>query len=322
MSHLRFPPLEEVAEPIIAPIEEGPPDIINGFLPSRGELLIAGETNIGKSLLALEICSSYITGYPLWGELKPTKQARKILYVLGEHYIDVIKRLWQVTKLPLTDKVLIIGPDKLGFDKWLVNKGNINQNACDKLAYWAEGCDLIVWDPLAAFITGGDGTENDNLQMRVLIDAMNGVSYKVGATSLIVAHIGKPMMDKFGTEHSRKSYAIRGASGIEDAATNIFYFVKGAGGDPQKEGQDKLLTLKCRKYKGLAPEEYRLMRNPHTLTHTLLGNRPFTEVRKIDTQAKLGRLQLALPEAKMADLITIVAASENISESTVRRYLD
>ncbi len=320
MSHPRFPPLEEVAEPIISPIQEGPPDIINGLLPSRGELVVAGETNIGKSLLALEICSSYITGLPLWGELQPTRQANKILYILGEHYNEVIKRLWQVTKLPLTDKVLIVGPDKLGFDKWLVNRGSINQTACDKIAYWAEGCDLLVWDPLAAFITGGDGTENDNLHMRVLLDAMNGVSYKVGATSLILAHMGKPMMDKFGTEHSRKSYAVRGASGIEDAATNIFYLAKA--GDPTKEGQDKMLSLRCRKYKGLATEEYRLIRNQHTLTHTVLGARPFTEVRKIDTQAKIGRLQIAMPEAKMADIIKIIAASENISESTVRRYLD
>jgi len=324
MFNERIPSLEEIGEPITAPIEEGPPDIIAGLLPSKGELVIAGETNVGKSLLALEICSSYITGRPLWGELEPSKQANKIIYLLGEHYKDVIKRLWQHTKLPMTDKVILLGPEELGFDKWLVNKGSPNIQALEKFKKWCAGVDLIVFDPLAAFITGVDA-ENDNIQMRMVLQTMSGIAQESGGTALILAHQGKPMMDKFGSEHARKSYAIRGASGIEDAATNIFYFGKadGTGSDASNAAKDhKVLTLRCRKYKGLAPEEYRLMRNPHTLCHTLLGNRPFTEVRKIDTQSKIGRLQLAMPEAKMGEIIKIIAASEGISESTVRRYLD
>lgn len=284
--------------------------------------MIAGETNIGKSLAALEICSSLVTGTPLWGELKPTLKARRILYVLGEHYNDVIKRLWQVTKLPMTDQVLILGPQQLGFDKWLVSRGQVNLYAVEKFLKWVEGVDLIVFDPLAAFITGVDA-ENDNIQMRLILTAMSEIGQAAGATVLVLAHMGKPMMDKFGQEHSRKSYAIRGASGIEDAATNIFYLSKAEGVSAAATANEgKVLSLRCRKYKGMAPEEYRLMRNPHTLTHTLLGNRPFSEVRKLDTQARVGRLQLAMPEVKMADIIRILAASENVSESTIRRYLD
>lgn len=322
MSEYRIPPLEEIGIPITKAIEEGPPDIFPGLLPRKGEVVIAGETNVGKSLLALELCSSLITGNTLWGELKPTKTAKKILYILGEHYDEVIRRLWHVTKLPMTDQVIIIGPEQLGYDRVLVNRGQLNPTVDEKFRKWAEGCDVVIFDPLAAFVAGID-VENDNIQMRGVLQAISDICSSNDAVAVVLAHMGKPMMDKFGQEHSRKSYAIRGASGIEDAATNIFYLGKADGSSiAAQKADEKVFTLRCRKYKGLAPEEYRLMRNPHTLTHTLLGNRPFAEVRKIDTQAKIGRLQLAMPELRMPDIIRIVAASENISESTIRRYLD
>lgn len=323
LDHLSsIPRLEDIGDPLISPIPEGPPDIIAGLLPSKGQLLIAGETNIGKSLVALEITSSFITGTPLWGELKPTKTAKKILYILGEHYNEVIKRLWQTTKLPMTKDVILLGPEALGYDKWLVAQGKPNPQTEQKLMKWAEGCDLVVWDPMAAFATGVD-TENDNIQMRMLLERMSYISHTVGASSIVLAHVGKPMMDRTGTEHSRKSYAVRGASGIEDAATNIFYLGKAEGASvAAHDSKSMVLTLKCRKYKGVAPEEYRLMRNPHTLTHTLLGNRPFTEVRKLETQAKIGRIQMAFPDLKMSEIIKLICAAENISDSTVRRYLE
>ena len=118
MSHQEYsaspiPDLEAVGIPITSPIEEGPPDAIPGLLPRRGQLVIAGETDIGKSLVALEICSCLTTGNPLWGELKPTIRARKILYILGEHYLGVIQRLWQLTKLPMNDTVWLLGPEQL-----------------------------------------------------------------------------------------------------------------------------------------------------------------------------------------------------------------
>lgn len=317
-----IPSLEEIAKRIIDPIQEGDPDIIPGLLPRRGQLVLAGETDIGKSLVALEICSSLVTGEPLWGELKPTLMARRILYVLGEHYNEVIMRLWQVTKLPMTDQVFIIGPEQLQYDKWLVTKGNPNQIAVDKFLKWSDGVDLIVFDPFAAFVAGVD-IENDNVQMRLALDTMSLIAQKSGASCLVLAHQGKPMMDKTGQEHARKSYAIRGASAIEDAATNIFYMGHDVGGSAAagRVGAEKIVQLTRRKYKGVAPDSYRLLRDGTTLTHTLLGNRPFVEVQKIATQAKVAKYQAAFPDATFSDCIKAVAAMQDLSESTIRRYL-
>ena len=317
-----YPSIEEIGTRLIDPIKEGPPDIIPGLLPRQGQALIAGETNVGKSLLALEICSSLITGEPLWGELTPTVQSKKILYVLGEHYNEVIQKLWAFTGLPMTDQVWLIGPEQLGYDKWLVTSGKQNPVGIEKLTKLADGMDLIVFDPLAAFITGAE-VENDNAMMRLVLDSMSVVAQKTGASSLILAHLGKPSMGPQGQENVRKSYAIRGASSIEDAATNIFYFSKldGASGAAADTKDSKVYELRCRKFKGIAPESYKLMRNGANLRHTLLGSRPFMEVRKIETQSKLSRLMMAYPDMRIAEVIKIMAAMEGLNEETIRRYL-
>lgn len=316
-----IPSLEQIAISLTDPIEEGPEDLIPGLLPKQGELVIAGETNIGKSLTALEICSSLITGQPLWGELKPTIRARKILYVLGEHYNEVIQRLWQHTKLPMTDKVYLIGPEQLSYDKWLVAGGKPNLQAIEKFKKWGQGCDLIVFDPFSAFVTGTDA-ENDNIGMRLVLDTMSLIAQTSGASCLVLAHQGKPMIGKDGQEYSRKSYAIRGASAIEDAATNIFYMGKAKGESEAAKSatENGIYSMTCRKYKGLAPPEYRLLRDPATLTHKLLtSSRPFIEVKRIAMEGKVGRL--TGQGFSHGDAVRIMAALTGCDERTIRHDL-
>lgn len=317
-----IPPLEDIAIAITDEIKEGPVDLIPGLLPRQGELVIAGETNVGKSLMALEIVSSLITGEKLWGELEPTTQVKKVLYVLGEHYNEVIQRLAQHTKLPFTDQVFLLGPEQLNYDKWLVSNGKPNLHSINKFRKWAEGVDLIVFDPFASFLIG-EGAENDNIGARIALDSMSLIAQSSGASCLILAHQGKPMMDKHGIEQARKTYAIRGASGIEDAATNIFYMgkAKGESEAAQRAADGDIFALTCRKYKGIAPPEYRLLRDPGTLTHTLLGNRPFVEVKRIATQAKLGKLLSHIPNLNRDQAIQILAALQDCSERTIRRDL-
>lgn len=317
-----IPALEDIAISITDEIKEGPSDLIPGLLPRQGELVIAGETNVGKSLMALEICSSLITGDKLWGELEPAKKVGKILYVLGEHYNEVIQRLALHTKLPFTEEVYLLGPEQLNYDKWLVTNSKPNIHSINKFKKWAEGCDLIVFDPFASFMVG-EGAENDNIGARLVLDSMSLVAQTAGASCLILAHQGKPMMDKFGNEQTRKTYAIRGASGIEDAATNIFYMgkAKGESEAAQRAADGEIFSLTCRKYKGVAPNEYRLLRDPDTLTHRLLGNRPFVEVKRIATQARLGKLLAHVPGIDRNQAILILAALQDCSERTIRRDL-
>lgn len=324
MSHYSIsgpiPPLDEIAIRMDDPIPDGPDEIFKGLLPRGGQVIIAGETNIGKSLTSLEIISSFTTGNPLWGELRPAFKAQRVLYVLGEHQDSVIQKLWRKTELPLEGEVFLLGPEALGVDKWLVTKGQPNLTALGKFRRWAASCDLIVWDPLSAFITGSDA-EQDNITMRLLLDTMSLICQSSGAACLVLAHQGKPQMDQFGKEHARKTYAIRGASAVEDAATNIFYLNRAENDPSAKIADGMVLELRCRKYKGEAPDEYRLLRNPTTLTHTLLGNRPYSEVQKIALQAEIARLQGYNADINYRTAIKIVAAIRGMPEETVRRHL-
>lgn len=319
---MMIPSLEDIAERFTDPVGDEPVDIIPGLVPKSGQVIIAGETNVGKSLMAIEIISSLVTGEKLWNEIEPVGRAKKVLYVLGEHYTDVVRRLWLHTKLPLTDEVFLIGPEQLNYDKWLVTNGRPNLHAIDKFKKWAEGMDVIVWDPFASFMTG-EGAENDNIGARLVLDSMSLISQGAGASCIVLAHQGKPIMGKDGVEQSRKSYAIRGASGIEDAATNIFYMgrSKTESGSAITAADGELFTLSCRKYKGIAPPEYRLLRDPGTLTHTLLGNRPYTELKRIVIQGKLGKLMAAIPSLTTGQAIEILAAMSDSSIRTVKRDL-
>lgn len=317
-----IPKLEDIASRLIGPIIDGPPDLIDGLLPQQGQLVVAGQTNVGKSLIAIEICSALTSDRPLWGEIYPAFKAKKILYILGEHYSEVIMRLWRHTGLPMSENVWLLGPEQLSYDKWLVTSGKPNIQAISKMKKWAEGSDLIVFDPFSAFVTGVD-VENDNIQMRLVLDTMSLIAQTAGASCIVLAHQGKPMMDRFGQEHSRKSYAIRGASAIEDAATNIFYLDKATGESEaaQKASGGQIFEVVKRKYKGPAPDKYRLLRDTGTLTHALLGNRPFAEVISIDRQAKVAKLQGAFPDMPFKDVIRAVAAIQGCSEITIKRDL-
>lgn len=320
-----IPALHDIAVPLISPVSEGPPDLIDGLMPRLGALVIAGETDIGKSTLALEMVSSLVTGIPLWGELKPTRQLKNVLYVLGEHHNETIQRLWQCTKLPMTEHVMLLGPEALSYDKWLVAGGRHNTIGIEKFKSWVKGMELVVFDPLSAFVVGAD-SENDNLVMRTVLEVMTMIAASADASCLILAHQGKPMRDKFGKEHARTSYAIRGASAIEDAATNIFYLnaardeESGAAQRVADTGA-KILELNRRKYKGVAPERFRLMKDPITLTSTLLGNRPYVEVLKIATQQKVSRLQTKRPDLKFSEAVQMVADVDGVDPKTIMRHL-
>lgn len=316
-----IPRLEDIAVKLNAPIKPGPPDLFPGLLPMQGELVIAGETNVGKSTIAVEIISSATTGKPLWGELQPAKQVKKVLYVLGEHYIEVIQRILATTKLEIPDTVFILGPEHLKYDKWIVTRGQPNIQALEKFMKWADGCDLIVWDPFSAFVCGQD-VEQDNVTMRQLLDNMSLVAQTVGAACLILAHQGKPTMNPYGQEVKRKSYAIRGASAIEDAATNIFYMDHASAGNEaiEKESGGKVIELLCRKYKGAATN-FKLLKNTETLTCQLITGSHFEAMMKISLRGKMERLQKDNPKWDHMTCIKAIASMEGKAPATIQRWL-
>lgn len=308
------PLLEDLAVPITHKFPADEKDIFQGFIPKDDMVVIAGETNIGKSLCGIEICSSLSTGEPLWGGLEPSMTAKKILYVLGEHRTRKIVDLAAKTRLPFKESVLVLGPEHLAGDKWLVSNGQPVLRVIDKFKRWAEGVDFLVFDPLTSFITGQEA-EQDSVQMRLLIECVNSICMASGASCLILAHRGKPQMDQKGYEHQRKTYAIRGASGTEDAATNIFYFNKADSGLQDYE-------LIQRKFKGDAPPKFKLRRNKDTLAHTLVtDNTSYADVLKREARERVTNLRYDFPHMQEEMVHKIVASTMAIPLETLERRL-
>ena len=301
-------PLASVGIPIETPVVH-PAEVIPGLLPATGQLILAGDTNVGKTLVALEIASAILTGDPLWGAL-PVRRGGKVLYVLAEHHTSVLQGLWGVTGLPVPPKSLwVVGPHEFS-DHHVLVRGAPQLSVLQQIQAWAAECALVVFDPLAAFIRG-ENVENDNAQMRLLVDSLTGVAERAGAACVILAHSGKPSRGEHGERIQRGEYRIRGASAIEDAASAVFYMEHGAGG---------VFTLRRRKYKGAQePRTYALARDPETLRHTLVSGRPATH----DTRARfLEKLQKMTETMLRPDAIRLLCSLEGVAESTAYRWAD
>jgi hypothetical protein len=258
--------------------------------------------------LAIEIASALTTGRVLWGHLRATRRISRVFYLLGEHTTGTVHRLYHHTGLPMGPEARIIGPHVLPIPKHLVARGERDEHSFEQYAERVVGAELIVVDPLAAFISGANA-ENDNAAMRHLVDAFSLLGQRNECPVLVLGHFGKPTADKDGNERARTSYASRGASATEDAFTTVFYLAR--------DGAN--FVLSCPKYKGETPQPYRLTRGP-TLTHTLLmTSRPNVETRMIAFRAKLDKVMAAGAEKTPA--VRILAALEGVSEETAWRWL-
>lgn len=306
------------AIPISAPIPDQGPDLIQHILKKRGCLFIAGETNVGKSLLALEMAASLLSGNPLWGAV-PVQVVKKALYILAEHNAETVQELWQETGLTVPDQMsfMLIGPEEFK-NHWVVAKGEPQHQTIHEIREVSKEVDLVIFDPLSAFVRGTE-VENDNAVMRLVVDTLFRSAHSQGAASILIGHKGKPSYGPDGKVIKRRKYAIRGASAVEDAQTALFYM------EPFSEDEDGIFRFIRAKYKGRPDPnhiDYTLLRNDKTLTHTLLpGKRPSVEAKKIQFMAKLARFQSKFPDLGFTKSVETLADIEEISSRTAFRYI-
>ena len=306
------------------PLPNETPFLIPGLLPENGTAAIVGETNTGKSLIAIEIASSLLTGEPLWEGIRPNRTIEKVMYILGEHTCSTLQGLYHRTQLPHAGQFHLIGPEHLHPYKALVIGGVQQQIAVDRLTKWCEGAQLIVFDPLAGFVQG-QSAENDNATMRTLIDSMTLIASKVGAVSLILHHAGKPKMDDSGQEVRRTVYASRGASSIEDALAHVLYLRKSIA--VKQQGDVEKYDLAIRKMKGNpSTDVFKLERDPDTKRNRLLSAKPIAKEgctldEKMMIAGKIQRVRENNPGFGMDTAIKVVADAEGYAVATIKRWL-
>lgn len=240
-----------------SPPEPGPPDLIPGLLPRHGHLLIAGETDVGKTTIALEIAQAVLDGKPVWGTGPTvTTPVTRVAYIMGEHHESVLQSLWRLMEFGGEPSIYIRPPS---LRRALVSRGVLMDRGISELKEWCQECQVVIFDPLNAFAAGSD-VENDSVNMRACINAMQDVAG--GSALVILGHMGKPYFDQKRQKYEhRTTYASRGSSAIEDSVTSCYYMVA-------DDRDASLFRLVRRKYKGEAPTFYGLRRdgrNRHTL---------------------------------------------------------
>jgi RecA-family ATPase len=321
---------ESVARLVYEPLPEASPELIPGILPESGTAAIVGETDTGKSLIALEMASSLLTGQPLWGEIVPNRTIERVVYVLGEHTCVTLQGLFHRTQLPHQGDFKLIGPEHLHPYKAIVIAGVAQPIAIDRLVRWTEGANLIVFDPLAGFVQGLN-SEQDNSAMRTLIDSMSYVADKNKSACMILSHMGKPRIDDQGGEIRRTSYAMRGASAQEDALTHVFYLRRQT--LVKQQGAQERFELSVRKFKGSPSNESCVLeRDPVTKRNTLInglaaaknkvGRDGVSREERAAFYAQVNNLRSEKPDFKYETCLEIVAASHKIPMATVKRWED
>ena len=246
------------------PLPPEPMELIDGVLLTHGATGIIGQKETGKSLIALEIQHSLLTGEPLWGAIRPNKVLTKTVHFLTEHASRLLIELYHRTQLPQDIQLKIYGPEHLGGMKLLISNGTRREEAVSFYKRLAEGAGLVVFDPIAAFIQG-QAAENDNSPMRNLIDSMTEIATSTGASCLVLGHQGKPLIFQ-GRQIKRGQYATRGASATEDAMAAVHYLDKVPNAKVQGNA---VFELRPVFYKGKRRPAFQLIRDYETCRHTM-----------------------------------------------------
>jgi RecA-family ATPase len=113
--------------------------------------------------------------------------------------------------------------------------------------------DVVVWDPLSSLHTKN---ENDNVEIRAVLDSITAINRQTGTTSIVVHHFGKPQQDQ------KLEHRTRGASSIRDWADTLAALSR----KPHAHKTQRLLTfVKVRN--GPHRPDILLERDDHFLHH-------------------------------------------------------
>ena len=161
-----------------------PAELIEGFVPSGGVMVLAGAPGTGKSFTALSWAAAIAEGKPWFGQ--QTLQA-PVVYVLGEGYRRFGKRAkaWASVNGGHT-------PDNVHFVDGLTQGINLKdadsvQQLIAMLAYVQPG--LVIFDTLS--VLSRLDSENDNSEVAQVMANVNKIVQATGATAMVIHHTTK-----------------------------------------------------------------------------------------------------------------------------------
>lgn len=188
---------------------ERPPEIISGgiFMEGSGMLLI-GESGVGKSLLTLEIAIRLSKGLPLWD--MAVSKPYNVLFIQKENpeytVQSRIRRICRGLNI-ISLKNITLADRKISLDLMR----SVDHNNIKKLIE-KSGSQIVVLDPLSSYHRAN---ENDNIQMRQVLNNLTDISAQTGCAWIVVHHEGKP------SDNKSTKWRFRGASSIRDWADTM-----------------------------------------------------------------------------------------------------
>lgn len=213
-----------------------PEELINGFVPSSGVVVLAGAPGTGKSFTALSWAAAIAEGNPWFGQ--QTRQA-PVVYVLGEGYSRFGKRTkaWETANGGHQ-------PDNVHFVDGLTYGINLKdpdsvQQLIAMLAYVQPG--LVIFDTLS--VLSNLTNENDNAEVAQVMANVNKIAQGTGATAMVIHHTTK------------STGSVRGASAFVGNADTVVVAAKEKNdnstfllstsaqhGGKQRDGEPKIMS--------------------------------------------------------------------------------
>lgn len=249
-------------------------EMMNGGM-ERGEITVIGAlTSIGKSSLVSNI---------VWNLIENTK------FKVGSMYLESTKREVVRDLLSLDaginlrvkkrEEVDIESLKQRFFDGlakknqfvYVDHQGSISTDEIfDKLNYLAkaEGCDVIVVDPIQAGINS-----SDNGAIIEFMDTLLKFAKETDTCVIAVSHMKKP---SDSDPHSVSEYSLLGSSSINQIAFNTILMSRDKmNEDPIKKSATKLQLVKCRRTGNTGEAGW--LRYDHETTHMFATANPYID---------------------------------------------
>lgn len=161
-----------------------PEELISGFVPSGGVMVLAGAPGTGKSFVALSWAAAIAEGSQWLGH--KVRQA-PVVYVLGEgwgRFGDRIAAWAEVNGRPMSDAVHFVNGVPLGID--LIDRDVVDR-LIEQLRWINPG--LVIFDTFSMLARVSN--ENDNAEVAAVMANVNSIVQATGATVMLIHHVTK-----------------------------------------------------------------------------------------------------------------------------------
>jgi len=225
--------------------------------------LMTGASNVGKTTLTLDMVAGLLRGGHLWNRF-PCRQIERVLYFHAEHTLATLQEVAAIRGDIPPNTVRVVhdfGP----LTSRLVEDGkprfSLVQEILKLVGEWRP--QLVVFEPISAFV---GRTENDNTEVRTLVNIMASIGAASNAAVLTHHHLGKPRFDDKGHAlPARDQGEARGAAAFEDAAECVVYIR----GTAQRESPH--IRIETSKAKGFPVSGVELRFDQDGLTYTYVA---------------------------------------------------